>query len=558
MRRYLAAGALAVLAYYTVPGIRGEWPLYSAVGLSAAAAIVVGIRRYRPPAASAWWLFAVAETVAVVGDIVLFSVHGAFPSVADVFYLASYPLLAGGLVILLRSQSRGGDVAGLLDAAMVTVGLGLLAWVFLMEPYTRQRGISVLEKAVSISYPLMDVLLLGVAVRLAMGFRTRSVAWSLLASSIVLLLATDIAYGVVQVTRGYGDSTYLDVGWLASYLLMGAAALHPSMRTLTERSREAGRELGGWRLLLLGAVLLLAPAVEAVEGRWQGNGSPVVWAGSAALSILVLARMAYLVQRLRAAVAGYQQAERVKDEFVSTVSHELRTPLTSILGHLEILSDGGAGALQPDQIHMLGVVDRNSRRLLHLIEDLLTLSNVEGKTLRTTIAPTQLDNLVAGVASAVSVDAANRGVAFDVVVDPNLGTAMVDGTQIDRVLLNLVSNALKFTMMGGRVTLSARRSADDIVLAVSDTGIGIRAEDQPFLFNRFFRSTAATSLAIPGTGLGLSIVKAIVDEHHGSIEVESEEGVGTTVTLRIPAGTGAPDASRAARPARIDPAPTSR
>jgi signal transduction histidine kinase len=143
--------------------------------------------------------------------------------------------------------------------------------------------------------------------------------------------------------------------------------------------------------------------------------------------------------------------------------------------------------------------------------------------------------LIGSLRAAVAPVAAAKSVGFTADWSTDTGTIDVDRDQLDRALLNLLTNAVKFTPAGGQVSLTARRSGDDLVVTVSDTGLGIPVEEQDQLFTRFFRSTVANKMAIQGTGLGLVIVKEIVEQHGGTVTVESSAGLGTTVTVRLPA-----------------------
>ena len=221
---------------------------------------------------------------------------------------------------------------------------------------------------------------------------------------------------------------------------------------------------------------------------------------------------------------------------MATVSHELRTPLTSIIGKVEMLADGDHGDLSTGQAHGVEVIGRNSERLLILIEDLLTLSHIETGALDLHREPTLVARLVDGVRSQVGPIAAAKSVALMLNCCPGTDTVVVDREQLDRALLNLLTNAVKFTPAGGTVTLQARREGADLVFTIADTGVGIPEDEQDRLFTRFFRSSVATRMAIQGTGLGLVIVKRIVEEHGGTISIVSTPGVGTTVTVTIPAG----------------------
>jgi PAS domain S-box-containing protein len=229
-----------------------------------------------------------------------------------------------------------------------------------------------------------------------------------------------------------------------------------------------------------------------------------------------------------------RELDRLKDEFISLVSHELRTPLTSIRGYLELLLDGGAGELSDDQNRFLGVVDRNSKRLMHLVGDLLFLAQVEAGKLTLELGHVDLDDVVTEAMEAAKPIADEKGIELRSAVEPT--PPMVgDRGRLAQVLDNLVSNALKFSTDGGSVDVQVSSSNGEVVLEVRDTGIGISPAEQEHLFDRFFRSSEATERAIPGTGLGLTIVKAIVERHEGTVEVESVKGQGTTMRVRLPA-----------------------
>jgi len=228
-----------------------------------------------------------------------------------------------------------------------------------------------------------------------------------------------------------------------------------------------------------------------------------------------------------------RELDRLKDEFISLVSHELRTPLTSIRGYLELLLDGGAGELTKDQARFLGVVDRNSKRLMHLVGDLLFLAQVEAGKLTLELGDVDLHDVVAEAVEAAKPSADERGIALRAAIDPT-PSILGDRSRLAQVLDNLVSNALKFTTSGGSVDVRLSSASGHAVLEVRDTGMGIAPGEQEQLFERFFRSSEATDRAIPGTGLGLAIVKAIVERHEGRIEVESATGNGTTMRVRLP------------------------
>jgi PAS domain S-box-containing protein len=788
---YLLLGGIAIGCYLVLPSMAraGNTWLFELVGLSTVVAIVVGIVRYRPRPLLPWKLFILGQASFATGDFLYYRYDLAFPSFADGFYLAYYPLQAAGLVLLIRSRTPGKDLAGLLDAMIITVGFGLLAWVYLIAPYGHADGTQ-LSRLVSMAYPAMDVLLLAVAARLWMGKGERPRAFYLLAASILCLIAVDAVYVAIELGGSYVEGSQLDSGWMITYLLWGAAALHPSMRDLSSRTQTTGASVSGKRVLLLAAATLIAPAILLADHQWPIDGfeAPVVAVAAAVLFVLVLLRMVGLVSSLRDAVGRHQRAERretvlrhaataltaapdrehirraavegarqlaqglaeidvavdicdgeastaaapmtppgaivvplstqaaaygqlvatstapvpndvvdglrtlgaqvamalegaalteglsrqrsearvgalvqnssdvilvldaglviryvtasvanvlghrpddllgtsltslvepaeralmrhfysrlvnrstasaraewpmrcgdgrftdveavsnnllenpsvngivvtvrditerkalegglkrqvqeleeldrIRGEFVATVSHELRTPLASIIGEVELLIDGDRGQLSATQAQGMEVVGRNSERLLALINDLLTLSHIETRALDLHRERTFIAGLVDDVRSQIAPIAAAKSVALTFDCSPGTASVDVDHEQLNRALLNLLTNAVKFTPTGGTVTLQARRRGTDLVFTISDTGVGIPQDEQGQLFTRFFRSSTATRMAIPGTGLGLVIVKRIVEEHGGTISLASAPDKGTTVTIKIPA-----------------------
>jgi len=236
----------------------------------------------------------------------------------------------------------------------------------------------------------------------------------------------------------------------------------------------------------------------------------------------------------RLVVERLERLDRDKTDFMSTISHELRTPLTSIMGYLELLNDGDAGELNEDQHDLVATIDRNSKRLLGLIEDLLVLSRIEGGTFTMVAEPVDIANVARHVAASLMPLFRARPVELIVNIPATTGTVLGDEGQLERVLLNLLTNAAKFTPPNGTVAFTLSCTGDVAEFVVSDTGIGVPLEEQDRLFERFFRSSTARDRAIQGTGLGLAISKTIVERHGGDILVESEPDIGTTFRVRIP------------------------
>ena len=228
-----------------------------------------------------------------------------------------------------------------------------------------------------------------------------------------------------------------------------------------------------------------------------------------------------------------RESDRLADEFMTLISHELRTPLTSIIGYLELTLDDGN--LTEEQRGYLDVVDHNADRLLRLVDDLLLVAQLEAGQL--VVRRVELD--LAAVARRAVAEAQPSAAAKGITLTVDAGVAVplqADKGRMFRTLENLLSNAIKFTPAGGDVRVSASRAGGVVRLEVADTGIGIAAEDQERLFDRFFRASAVAEEHFPGTGLGLYIAQAIVQAHGGSITVRSEPGKGTSFSVAVPTG----------------------
>jgi len=316
-RRYLLGGLVVIAGGWLLPGLAGPVPVptrvvsYQLCSIAVVVAILVGVRRHRPELAGPWYVLAAARAVYVVGDLIFYGnalVFGdpRFPSLADLFYLGQYPLFTVGLLLLIRRRSPGRDRPSLLDALIITIGFGLLSWVFLLNPYVDAPGLSQVVKAVSIAFPLSDLLVLAVAVRLAVGGGTRPPAFYLFVGGLVILLGTDTGYALATLADTYQSGGPLDTGWMLACLLMGAGALHPSMRALSAPDqRDRAVRLSRGRLLALGAAALMAPGalvLQAVQG--QPIDVPVIAGASVLLLGLTLTRMANLAGDMAA------QAER--------------------------------------------------------------------------------------------------------------------------------------------------------------------------------------------------------------------------------------------------------
>lgn len=222
-----------------------------------------------------------------------------------------------------------------------------------------------------------------------------------------------------------------------------------------------------------------------------------------------------------------EHTEQQRRDLMADLSHELRTPVSVIQGNLEALADG---VYPPDEAHLAPVLEE-ARLLSRLIDDLRTLSEAETGTLELRREPTDLLLLISEVVESFRARAQSAEVELQTELDGDLPLLEVDPLRIREVLVNLISNALRHTKAGGRVTIAAQSEPPDwVAVSVADSGSGIPAEVLPHIFERFYKAPDSS-----GSGLGLTIAKDLVEAHGGAIEAESEVGRGTTVRVRLPA-----------------------
>jgi class 3 adenylate cyclase len=323
LRLYLLVGLAALAAFYAMPhdSLFQDTIYYPALGFASVVTIVAGIVWYRPSHALPWLLFAAGQLLFVAGDV-LFGVYEhvlgetAVPSPADALYLLGYPVLAAGLWLLVRQRSSRTDWTSLIDAATVTMALGIVAWELLIVPYTRDDTLSAGERLVSIAYPLGDVLLLAVAARLVFGTAVRTVSHILIVLSLVCLLVADPLYALLTIRGEYGSGSPVDAGWILAYLFFGAAALHPSMRRVSGPAADTVPRLTPGRLAFLAAAALAAPAVLAYQPERIGV------ACTAALIVLVGARLAGIVTRHERALARESKLRAAAATLVAATTDE--------------------------------------------------------------------------------------------------------------------------------------------------------------------------------------------------------------------------------------------
>lgn len=302
---WLMLGAAAIGGYFLVPQNTGASAVYySVISTTSALMIVVGVRTHRPTKPLIWYLLAAGQGVWALGDVVeglnkfVFG-RDPWPSESDAVYLSGYVVMAAALFVLIRGRTPGRDRAGLIDAAIIATGLTLVVWTFIMRENWAADD-TVIGRLTSLSYPVGDILLLAMLARLIIAPGARTASYRLLISSLGLLLVVDPIYTYVT-TVGVYEGGLIDLGWLGSYVLCTASALHPSMRSLSETAPDKAERLTTHRAVLLTVTVLLAPVILVEQGLF--NSEDIAWEAVATCAIvlflLVMLRMFGLVSQVQ-------------------------------------------------------------------------------------------------------------------------------------------------------------------------------------------------------------------------------------------------------------------
>ena len=655
--RGLVIGFGLCIAFMSVPVswvVLRELVLYPLGELGSVTAVLIGVYRYRPQAPRAWRFIGAGLFLFLIADVIWGTYRALgldpFPSAADVFYLAAYPLFAAGLAIAtFRRRHYGVDIRAPIDTAIVTVSCAYIAWAYIITPVLNDGTLSTLERTVTILYPVADLVLLAAAARFVIGSSWNIRSLRVLAIGFAFLFVGDVVFALNS--AGIQNEQIWDTALLIGIVLIGVAALDPSMRALTEEVGDPATRSDKVRRLLIGCGLLVPPVIivtqlfrgvplhfptngltilfltalaalrfhvmatameravsrEAILSRYTadllGAGEREQLFQAAGRALTMLARKAHgqvrlvldmeggapsqaafsapvtlrgeriatvvadadpatlrrwreslttiatqlsialewdslleaereTAESLSAQNARLRELDAMKDRFVSAVTHELRTPLTSMVGYLELLREGEAGELNADQAQMVGVIERSCHRLNELIDEILVTAQLDSGSVKYTFAPVDIARLASKQVEAIAPVADKQGVRVQLIVESQPPALHADEMRLGQVIDNLLSNAVKFTPVGGTITVTVAQHGDAASLKVSDTGVGMPANELDKVFDRFYRTTTATTTA--GTGLGLWIAQQIAKAHGGLITVTSELNVGTTFDLHVP------------------------
>ncbi|HXP03686.1 MAG TPA: ATP-binding protein [Stellaceae bacterium] len=314
----------------------------------------------------------------------------------------------------------------------------------------------------------------------------------------------------------------------------------PHISEIVEKTRVFYDDGGDWPSLKekiiapISAGALVSDRIDRQDGTVLQLATVPLPDGNVLLSYQDVTDTTRVERALRERNEALETAGRLKSEFIANVSYELRTPLNAIIGFAEILANEYFGTLTPRQLdYSRGILD-SSHRLLSLINDILDLATIEAGYMVLETRPVEIGDMLEAVMTLTRERARNQDLNLSLHSPKDLGTIEADERRLKQALFNLISNAIKFTPPGGSIRLEAERQNGELVLSVSDTGVGIPAEDQARVFEKFERGDP--QLYQSGAGLGLSLVKSLIELHGGRVTIESSPDSGTTVRCHLPTG----------------------
>jgi signal transduction histidine kinase len=430
-------------------------------------------------------------------------------------YIVYRPLVWEFLGLRLASSALIGLFLGLVMTEFGRSHYRILGLILLLIPaFFIAVMIARTEGAASPYYAGLNLVLLVVAFVLRWTFRETLVAVVLLLG---LYLAACVIHGpLLPPVRDLVDG----VRTLEATPVGEAVGLVPAVNDLARETRSEGLFLNNLYFLILTGIIVVTGNHFLGALRFREFASRY--------------ELDRNRQQLEESNRKLKELDRIKSRFFANISHELRTPLTLLLAPLESLIRRHQSSLPIESQELLRTMHGNGMRLLNLINDLLDLVRLDSGVLQIRPEPVALGEFLRGLSSAVTPLAKEKKLGMETTVAPDLGTILLDRDMLEKTVLNLLFNAIKFTPAGGQVILRAARSGETLVLEVKDTGVGIPQDALPRVFDRFWQGDVSSRRKHRGAGIGLALVKELTEAQGGQVLVESREGQGTTFTLCLP------------------------
>ncbi|MHB8532937.1 MAG: putative bifunctional diguanylate cyclase/phosphodiesterase [Solirubrobacteraceae bacterium] len=441
-RWYVALSGIPA-AMYVLGGLSGPGWLHSGLvfnllGGASILGLILGARANLPNTRLPWHLLAIGQTMFVTSDVLaynyerLFGSALTFPSIADSFHLAFYPFLVGGMLLLLHERGEDRNRSALIDALTVTLALATLLWVYLISPYANDHAMSSLRRLASVGYPAMDILVVGVIARMAAGSHRREPAYAFMLGGSAVLLVSDVLYGIRLQESHFKPGAATSAGWAAFYVLLGACAMHPSMRQLSEPGPQSSHSLTRARMALLACASLSVPLLIVLRSALGEHVDLYVLLGAAAAMFsLVLMRMAGIVRR---------------HEEVTSREAALRIALTE--QELEQRSEARLSSLVKNSSDVVCIVgaDGEMRYVSPSVEQMFGHDPAALRTLADLIHPDDVPRVLALVAAIAVQEGAQRSAAEFKVRHAGeegwrdveaLGSNLLEDEAVEGVVLNI-------------------------------------------------------------------------------------------------------------------------
>lgn len=491
-----------------------------------------------------------------------------FPSLADIGYMGTYPLLIAGVFLLFGSMPAVGRTRRLIDSAIAASSLGVISWFFVVQRLWLQSEVTLIGKIISIAYPLSDIAaLFGAFVLLSSARQNRLLRRSLyfLAAGIFGFTFFDTSFTWMSLNGTYRTGSWSD--WTVSFgwILVGYSFLMmmwwiKKKEQLDSDQTDACQNVQVprvWQMIAPYAAVAVACFIVGITDysrRGSMHGFTIV--AMALLMLLVIARQILalienrsLTMELKSFNANLEKtvAERTEDlesrnktilamveernRFYRHVSHEVRTPLTSIIGFSEVLLEDEEEPLTLGQKAVTQKVVDSGHRLLDMINNLLDISRAEAGKMEVNYSKIKLDMLIEQVADNIAPLISEKALNLNVNLTDNIPVIVTDEQKLTQILTNLLSNAIKYTHEG-TISIGVTSTADSVSIKVEDTGVGIPQNELENIFKEFHRVQVGPPQR--GSGLGLAIVQKFTDMLGGSISVQSSLGAGSTFTLTLP------------------------
>ena len=543
---FVALGVAMTVVYYLLPSSgTGQAIVYVAMAALTTTAIAIGLRRNRPQARSPWVILIAGHAVYTIAAILwhseqFFGEVPPFPGPSDPMWITAYLLIAVAVARLVTNREMYRDRTALLDSLIIAIGVGVLSFQFIIAPALALSDLTLAAHVTSAAYPVIDLIILAVLVRLTFSPGAPVASFWFLALGLAGQLLADTAYALTILQGTFFFGNYAFLGWFCELVFVGAAALHPSMTELSKPS-DRGSSLRG-RTTLLGVAAVIPPIVIAISQIGGGRMEVVVIAALAiVLFILVMIRMQNLTRDIArrkqlqeestAARDEAMRASELKSEFLAMMSHEIRTPMNAVIGLTGLLLETDLDAVQRKYADG---VRRAGEGLLALINDILDFSKVEAGRLDLEPVRFEPQRICDDVADLVSETARGKDIEVYSYCMPGVPHRVWgDGGRLRQILLNLMGNAVKFTDRGTVVVRVQRADSEDqgrvrLLFEVSDSGPGVDPDTADRLFEPFEQADLSSTRSHAGTGLGLAIAKRFVEMMDGEIGVRLNRPQGST------------------------------